>query len=84
MRIESTNSSFDLGKSASYNDSPPSFSKERLFNSTALINDYNSSGEKKVFSDNFFKKIKPIMKTWKNTTKLKPKCETKDQATSMD
>lgn len=48
-----------------------------------MINDYNSSGEKHVIKNNFFEKIKPIVKSLKNNPKFK-KPLMKDEATSMD
>ena len=45
-------------------------------------NEYNSNGGRKVFSNNFFEKIKPIVRSLKNITKNKK--ETKDRATTMD
>jgi hypothetical protein len=81
--MDSMGSSLDFGKSPDFNESPPSFWKTNIFNSTAVINEYNSSGEKKVFSNNFFEKIKPIVKSLKDSAKVKKK-EYKDQATSME
>lgn len=64
-------------------DSPPSFCKEKYFNSTAVINDCNYSNEKKVFRNNFFEKIKPIVKSLKNNLKFKKPIMV-NQSTSMD
>lgn len=48
-----------------------------------MINEYNSSGEKRVFSNNFFEKIKPIVKSLKDSAKSRKK-EMKDQGTSTE
>ena len=84
----STNSSFDFSKEDTNKfenkDSSNEINKEKIFNSTALINEYNSSADKKKYSStSIFEKIKPIMKSWKNNFKSK-KTETKEKSTSMD
>jgi hypothetical protein len=74
----------DLEKSPLFNESPPSFCKDKNFNTTALFNEYNTSDHKqKTIKDNFFEKMKPLMRSWKNNSKFK-KTEHKDQSTSMD
>ena len=72
-----------MGKSLLLNSSPPSFSKEKLFNSTSLINEYTSAGDRKRITNNLFEKIKPIMQSFKSNQKYK-KNEMKDASTSMD
>ena len=79
--MDSLGSSLDFGKLPE-NESPPSFCKTKVFNSTAVVNEYNSSGEKKVFSNNFFEKIKPIVRSLKGTVKSRK--EVRDQSTSTD
>jgi len=56
--------------------------RKRVFNSTALINEYSSPKEKKKIT-NIFDKIKPIVKYFKSHNKSK-KVETKDMCTTMD
>lgn len=83
MRIESSEESVDMGKSPLFKNSPPSFSKEKFFNSTGMVNEYTSPhGDRNKVKKTLFEKIKPIMKSFKNNKPKKPKM--KEVSTSMD
>jgi hypothetical protein len=61
MLSESLISTQNLERSPLFNESPPSFSKEKLFNSTALINDYTQYQSKQTKSP--YKNLSDISNT---------------------
>lgn len=61
MYTESLISTQNLERSPLFNESPPSFSKEKLFNSTALINEYTQQPSNQIKSP--YKNLSDISNT---------------------
>lgn len=77
--------SFDKSNSQELTNQLRSYHNSKQNTGELNITDYNTTNNRKVISNNFFEKIKPIVKSLKNNPKFaNKKPDTKDETTSTD